>query len=217
MPEAPSDLERLKRQVRRYAARVRPHHVAMVAVLSAVGLGVVAAGTMALPGPRPILDGERMTIQVVAPVEPRVAPGSVMEVGDLVEGFEYRRPPPAVIEAADYGSWEGEFEAPAARPVPRRDDDSGRGYASPPPDAPVDRPDEDRRDRRADRWFGFDAPDRDYRAEREARRARLDARIERDRERREVRWYRSDGSPAEADVRDERGRWQDEDRDLRQR
>ena len=214
MPEAPSDLDRLKRQARRFTASVRPRHVAMVAVLSAVGLGVVAAGTMALPRPEPILDGERMTIQVVAPVEPEVAPGAVMEVGDLVEGFEYRPPPLAMIESADREAWEDGFEAPVPRPVSRRDDD-GRGYAPPPPEAPVERPPEERRDRRADRWFGFDAPDRDYRAEREARRARLDARIERDRERREVRWYRSDGSPAEADVRDERGRWQDEDRDLR--
>ena len=190
----------------------------MVAVLSAVGLGVLAAGTLALPRPQPILDGERMTIQVVAPVEPEVAPGSVMEVGDLVEGFEYRRPPPAMIETADYGAYEDEeFEAPAPRPVSRRDDDDGRGYASPPPEAPLEKPAEDRRDRRADRWFGFDAPDRDYRAEREARRARIDARIERDRERREVRWYRSDGQPAEADGRDERSRWRDEDRDGRQR
>lgn len=190
----------------------------MVAVLSAVGLGVLAAGTMALPGPRPVLDGERMTIQVVAPVEPEVAPGSVMEVGDLVEGFEYRRPPPAMIETADYGSYEEEaFEVPAPRPVSRRDDDDGRGYGSPPPEALFERPPEDRRDRRADRWFGFDAPDRDYRAEREARRARIDARIERDRERREVRWYRSDGQPSDEDMRDERSRWRDEDRDGRQR
>lgn len=217
MPEAPSDLDRLKRQARRIAASVRPHHVVMVAVLSAVGLGVLAAGTMALPGPQPVLDGERMTIQVVAPVEPEVAPGSVMEVGDLVEGFEYRRPPPAMIETADYGSREEAFEAPAPRPVSRRDDDDGGGYAPPPADTPVERPREDRRDRRADRWFGFDAPDRDYRAEREARRARIDARIERDRERREVRWYRSDGQPADEDVRDERSRWRDEDRDGRQR
>lgn len=216
MPEAPSDLDRLKRQARRFAASVRPRHVALVAVLSAVGLGVVAAGTMALPRPEPILDGERMTIQVVAPIEPEVAPGAVMEVGDLVEGFEYRPPPPAMIESADREAWEDGFEAPVPRPVSRRDDD-GRGYAPPRPEAPVERPPEERRDRRADRWFGFDAPDRDYRAEREARRARLDARIERDRERREVRWYRSDGAPAEADVRDERGRWQDGDRDLRQR
>ena len=201
--------------MRRYAARVRPHHVARVAVLSAVGLGVVAARTMALPGPRPILDDERMTIQVVAPVEPEVAPGSVMEVGDLVEGFEYRRPAPAVIEAADYGTWEEEFEAPAPRPVSRRDEEHGGGYASPSPEAPVERPREDRRDRRAERWFGFDAPDRDYRAEREARRARMDARIEQDRERREVRWYRSDGQPARDEGRDARRRWQEEDRDLR--
>jgi hypothetical protein len=43
MIEAPSDLDRLKRRVRRFAANIRPHHIAVVAVLSAVGLGVVAA------------------------------------------------------------------------------------------------------------------------------------------------------------------------------
>lgn len=219
MSQSPVLLDRLKQGARRFAAGVRPGHLALVAVLSAVGLGVAAAGTMALPGPQPIRDGERMTIQVVAPVEPEVAPGSVMEVGDLVEGFEYRRPPQAVIETAGYGSYEEEeeFEARAPRPVSRRDDDYGRGYAPPPPETAVERPPEDRRDRRADRWFGFDAPDRDYRAEREARRALIDARIERDRERREVRWYRPDGQPADEDVRDERSRWRDEDRDLRQR
>jgi hypothetical protein len=201
MPEAPSDLDHLVRQARRFAASVRPHHLAMVALATAVGLGVLAARTLALPEPQPILDGERMKIQVVAPVEPEVAPGSVMEVGDLVEGFEYRRPPPAMIEAADHGAREDAFDAPAPRPVSRRDDHYGRGYAPSPPDAPVERPAEDRR---ADRWFGFDAPQRDYRAEREARQARIEARMERERDRREVRWYRSDGQAVGEDERDDR-------------
>jgi hypothetical protein len=204
MPEAPSDLDQLVQQARRLAASVRPHHLAMIALATAVGFGVLAARTLALPGPQPILDGERMKIQVVAPVEPEVAPGSVMEVGDLVEGFEYRRPPPAMIEAADHGAREDAFEAPAPRPVSRRDDDDGRGYAPPPSDSPVEKPPEDRRDRRADRWFGFDAPQRDYRAEREARQARIEARMERERDRREVRWYRSDGQAVGEDERDVR-------------
>ena len=137
-------------------------------------------------------------------------PGSVMEVGDLVDGFEYRRPPPAVIEAADYAPWDEGFDAPAPRPVARSADDFEMTSAPPSSEAPP----ESRRDERADRWFGFDAPDRDYRAEREARRARIDARMERDRERREVRWYRSDGAPADGE-RDDRRRREEEPGDLR--
>lgn len=214
MIEAPSDLDRLKRRVRRFAANIRPHHIAVVAVLSAVGLGVFAARTMALPGPEPIRDDDRMHIQVVAPVEPAITPGSVMEVGDLVEGFEYRRPAPAVIEAADYAPWDDETgEAPAPRPLARRDDNSEMTSAPPAFEAPP----EGRRDGRADRWFGFDAPDRNYRAEREARRARIDARMERDRERdrRDVRWYRSDGEPVGEDRPDDRRRRDEDPGDLR--
>lgn len=206
MPETPSDLDRLKRQARGFAANIRPQHIAVVAVFGAVGLGVVAARTMALPQPQPIRDGDRMQIQVVAPVEPEIAPGSVMDVGDLVEGFEYRRLPPARIEPVGWDSYDEDFgepePRPEPRPAPRRYVDDAMAAAPPPPEAPA----EGWRDTRAARWFGFDAPDRDYRAEREARRARIDARIERERERREVRWYRSDGQPAHEDGRDDRRR-----------
>ena len=211
MPEAPSNPDRLKRQARRFAASLRPHHLAIAAVLTAVGLGVVAARTLALPEPQPVLDGERMTIQVVAPLEPEVAPGTVMEVGDLVEGFEYRRPAPVMSDDAAYAPYEAAFEPRTMRPASRSEDEAG--YAPSPPEVPA----EDRRDSRADRWFGFDAPERDYRAEREARRARMDARIERERARREVRWYHSDGRPVEGIEQDVPGRWQDEDRDFRRR
>ena len=204
MPEAPSDLDRLKRQAQRFAANLRPHHIAVVALFAAVGLGVVAARTMALPQPQPIGDGERMQITVVAPVEPEIAPGSVMEVGDLVEGFEYRRLPPVRTEPVAWESYDEDFgepgPGPELRPAPRRYVDDARVAAPPPPEAPA----EGWRDTRAARWFGFDAPDRDYRAEREARRARIDARMERERERREVRWYRSDGEPVNEDGRDDR-------------
>ena len=206
MSPSSSLLERFKQGARRFAAGVRPGHLAVVGAVAVVGVGIVAARTLALPGPQPVLDGERMKIQVVAPVEPEIMPGSVMEVGDLVEGFEYRRPEPALIEAVDETPWDLEFETPPPRPGSQRVDDEGRAPAPPPPD----RPREDRRERRDDRWFGFDAPDRDYRAEREARRARIEARIEQDRERREVRWYHSDGRPAGEDG-------PEEDRDLRRR
>ncbi|TPW05441.1 MAG: hypothetical protein FD125_722 [bacterium] len=189
MSQSPSLLDQLKQGARRFAAGVRPGHLAIVAVVAVAGVGISMARTMSLPGPQPILDGEQMKIQVVAPVEPEITPGSVMEVGDLVEGFEYRRPTPAVIEADDYAPWDEESEVPTPRPASRRNDDYAMAPA-PPPDTRVDQ-----RDTRADRWFGFDAPDRDYRAEREARRARMDARIEQERERREVRWYRPDGEP----------------------
>ena len=198
MSPSPALIDRLKQGARRFAAGVRPGHLVVVAVLAVVGVGIGVARTVALPGPQPIPDGERMTIQVVAPVEPEIAPGAVMEVGELVEGFEYRRPAPAVIEVADTAYDDEGFEAPPPRPAPRRDDEARPAPAPPVPDTSSG----DRRDRRADRWFGFDAPDRDYRTEREARRARIDARIERDRERREVRWYRSDGAPVSDRDRD---------------
>lgn len=210
MPETSSPLDRLKSQARRFAAGVRPHHLAMAAVVTAVGLGVVAARSMALPEPRPVLDGERMTIEVVAPVEPEVVPGAVMEVGDLVDGFEYRRPIPAVRDDAAYAPHEAAFEPRTTPPAMRRREVDEVAYPPPPPS-------EVRRDGRGDRWFGFDAPERDYRAEREARRARMEARIERERGRREVRWYHSDGRPVEEIERDDRDRWQDEDRDPRRR
>lgn len=211
MLEAPSNLDRLKQKARRFATSVRPHHIAMVAVLTAVGFGIVAARTMALPGPQPILDGERMQIQVVAPIEPEVVPGSVMDVGTLVDGFEYRPPAAAVIEVSDHSSYDEEFETPEPLPAPRRDDDYAVASAPARPEAPH----EDQRDHRADRWFGFDAPQRDYRAEREARRARIEERMERERERREVRWYRSDGQPAGDDGRDDRRRRDEYPDDLR--
>lgn len=211
MSEFPPPPDPSKHPARRFAARVRPHHIAVVAVLTAVGLGVVAARTVALPGPQPILDGERMQIRVVAPIEPEITPGSVMEVGDLVEGFEYRPLPSSVIEPAAWAPHDEDSGAPEPRRTTRRYDDHAVVAAPPPPEAPA----EGWRESRAGRWFGFDAPERDYRAEREARRARIDARMERDRERREVRWYQSDGEPAGDGGRDDRRRQDEDPDDLR--
>lgn len=210
MLEAPSDLDRLKQHARRFAANVRPHHIALVAALAVVGIGVAAVRTVALPGPRPILDRERLQILVVAPVEPEITPGSVMEVGDLVEGFEYRPFPPSVIEVAD-APYEEDFGASAPRRAPNRYAEEAVIHAPPQPEAPGD----GWRETRVGRWFGFDAPERDYRAEREARRARIDAQMERDHDRREVRWYRSNGEPGGDDGQDGRRRQDENPDDLR--
>lgn len=211
MFEAPSDLDRLKRHARRFAARVRPHHVALVAAVALAGIAAATVRTVALPGPRPILDGERMQIHVVAPVEPEIAPGEVMDVGPLVDGFEYRPLPAPAIETVAYASYDDDLDAPEPRPAPRRSRDE-TGFAAPPLPEPRE---EGWRQSRAGRWFGFDEPERDYRAEREARRARIDARMERERERREVRWYRSDGEPVDDDWRDDRRRQAEDPGDLR--
>ena len=211
MSEVPPSPDPLKNPARRFAANVRPHHIAVIAVLTAVGLGVVAARTMVLPGPRPILDGERMQIQVVAPVEPQITPGSVMEVGDLVEGFEHRSLAPSQIEPAAWAPYDEDSGAREPRPTPRRYDDHAVVSPPPQPEAPA----EGWRDTRVGRWFGFDEPERDYRAERDARRARIDERMERERERREVRWYRSDGEPGGDDGRDDRRRQDEDPDDLR--
>lgn len=218
MSELPARLDRLKRQAGRLAARVRPRHVALVAAAAVIGIGFMTVRAVALPGPRPVLDGDRLHIQVVAPVEPEITPGSVMDVGDLVDGFEYTPPPRPEPEPALYAPWEEEErEIRDSRSEPKRYAEEAVVRPPPRPEPPR----ESWRDSRAGRWFGFDAPDRDYRAEREARRARREARMRYDRdepppgydreppraepgrEERSVRWYRSDGEEV-GDRRDPR-------------
>jgi hypothetical protein len=181
-----------------------------VAAVVVVGVGVAMARAVSLPEPRSVLDGDRMRIQVVAPVEPDITPGSVMEVGELVDGFEYRPLPRPVVEPADRAPYDEDSVAPERRPTPRRYEDKA-GVAAPPPlEASAD----GWRETRIGRWLGFDEPERDYRAEREARRARIDAPMEREREQREVRWYRSDGEPAADGAQDDRRRQDEDPEDL---
>lgn len=205
MSESP--VHQLKRRASRLAAHVRPHHLAVAVALAAIGIGVMAVHAVSLPGPRPVLDGDRLHIQVVAPVEPEITPGSVMEVGDLVDGFEYAPPPRPSPELAVYAPYDEDFEVPTARPAPKRY--AEEAVVRPPPQPEVR--EDDRQDSRAGRWFGFDAPERDYRAEREVRRAQREARVAQEREGRSVRWYRSDGRPDRMD-RPETGRWRDDER-----
>jgi hypothetical protein len=196
MTDFPAHLDRLKRQGLRLAAQVRPRHLAVVASVLVIGVGVAALRAVALPGPQPILEGERLQIQVVAPVEPEVTPGSVMEVGDLVDGFVYTPPSrPPLAEPAAYAPYDEEFGASKPRRAPKRYAGEAVIHAPPQPGEPVLRGGDDR----GGRWFGFDEPQRDYRAEREARRARQDAHREQERHRREERRYSSHGP---ADDRD---------------
>jgi hypothetical protein len=182
MFEMSAQFDRLKHQARRLAALVRPHHLAVAAGLAVLGVGLASFRAVALPEPRPVRDSERLQIEVVAPVEPAITPGAVMEVGELVDGFRYTPPPPAPKPEV-YAAWDGDdapaWEAPEPRRKPRPYEDRAVIQAPPQPAAPEDR----RGPGGVSRWLGFDAPARDYRAERDARRARLEARAERERER----------------------------------
>lgn len=182
MPRNLVNLDQLKRQGKGLAARVHPRHLAVAAVVAAIGVGVAGLRAVPLPGPEPILEDERIRVELVDPVEPDIAPGSVMDVGDLVDGFVFRPPPRPAAEPAVRVSHDENFERPAPRAVPS--EYAGRIIiqAPPQPESWVREP-RVPRDERAGRWFGFDAPERDYRAEREARRARRDAAWERERER----------------------------------
>jgi hypothetical protein len=140
-----------------------------------VAIGLMGLKYVNLPEPPPVAPGEALKIEVVTPVEPKIQPGSVMDVGELVDGFRYVPPRPRERFAPFDVSWDGDdagppaYEPPARRAEVRRyasnDDDryrEDRDYREPP-----------RREER--RWFGFDNPMPDFRAERRAREARLEA------------------------------------------
>ncbi|MCS6625391.1 hypothetical protein N0B44_20990 [Roseibacterium beibuensis] len=207
--------DRIVPLLRRAGARVRAGHVVALSAVAAAAFGVAGLRAVELPGPRPISDSDRLRIEVVHPVEPEITPGSVMEVGDLVDGFQGVPPPlPPLTDVAwssDDG-WDDEAGYASAR-YETRPGAEVRTYES--------RPDYRRESERpspvrvVQRWFGFDAPRRDYRAEREARRARLDAMEREARERRawerdaaeRYRRARIDDARYAAERRRERAAW----------
>lgn len=207
MIEPSSRPDALNQQARRFAAGLRRRPAATVAVLAVVLVGAAGVRTLATPRLPPAPGGERLQIEVVAPQEPAITPGEVMEVGELVEGFEGVPPPPRV-ESVAYAPWDAAPDDPPPAPPPSGRDVGDADILAPSPPGP---PPRDWREGRVARWFGFDAPERDYRAEREARRARREAR-ERDRrdprEGREVRRYHPDGRPYDDGARDDRS-WRD--------
>lgn len=169
-------LDRILPAFRRATCRVRRGHAVALSVVAAAAFGLGGLRAIELPGPRPISDSDRLRIEVVHPVEPEIVPGSVMEVGELVDGFQGLPPPlpPLTDVAWSYDDGWDDYDADysPSRPEARRVAEV-RTYES--------RPESERPSpvRAVQRWFGFDAPRRDFQAERAARRARMDA-LERD-------------------------------------
>jgi len=143
----------------------RGRRVLMASAGAAVALGLLGFHSLERPGARFIPDGARMRIEVIHPVEPEILPGAVMEVGELVDGFQ-GLPRPAPAPEPDWLPADFEYEPvpPPPASVRRVAVIEHRMEAAPPPPRRFD-----------GAWFGFDAPRRDYRAERELRRARLEA------------------------------------------
>ncbi|MGZ9113620.1 MAG: hypothetical protein ACXW3K_03275 [Brevundimonas sp.] len=146
--------------------------MAVIAVVCVAALGLMGLKFVHLPGPTPVAPGDALKIEVVAPVEPKLAPGSVMDVGELVDGFRYVPSRPATRAPVYEAAWSRDEDF-ARDPSPSRSADVRR-YASADAYAPPPEPEPPRRER-ARRWFGFDNPLPDYGAERRARQARLDA------------------------------------------
>jgi hypothetical protein len=152
--------------------------MAGVVVMAAVGLGGLAlsghGGGEARAG-----GGPELSVAVVAPVEPNVEPGGIMDVGELNNGFDGKMPEAPTSEpvADDYYAEQPAYtenrfysSAPQA-PAPRAGEEAHL-Y--------MDRPTVDRDQGMSrggnPRAFGFDQPRPDYAREREARRAAMEAR-----------------------------------------
>ena len=159
---------------------------AVAAGVAVVAVGLTAFAVKGATHKAPAVDGPRLSIAVVAPKEPKVQPGDVMDVGALNDGFDGHLPEQAghspdmdlYAEQPTYVEDEGVTRSDSRRSADYRDgrydDDRYRddrsGY-------------DDRRaqdaayDRRGDRdeprgrpmAFGFDRQQPDWRAEREAR------------------------------------------------
>ena len=172
-------LPRLARALRRARSSLRAGHVVALSAVAVMAVGL--AGVRAVEPSAPVGNGG-LRIEVVRPVEPDIVPGSVMDVGELVDGFQGVPPPlPRTEVMWSYdGGWEGGglYDDGSARPAERRMAEGPDYYSRPEAEgaSPV---------RTLQRWFGFDAPRRDFQAERAARRARLEAMERRDRERRD--------------------------------
>ncbi|WP_332640821.1 hypothetical protein [Brevundimonas sp.] len=166
-------------------------------------LGLMGLKFVTLPDAAAVAPGDALKIEVVAPVEPEPVPGSVMEVGELVDGFRYVPTRPAEPPLHDVAWSEDEDFAPWAPPVQYAEVRRYNSAEAPAPSEPE--PPRRERDRR---WFGFDNPLPDFGAERRARQARLDAledqrRAERDARGDSRRYYSAPAPDRPADESDE--------------
>lgn len=187
-----------------------------------VGLLTLAICSFAMAGrSSPVVettDGPGLNISVVAPVEPEIQPGDVMDVGVLNNGFDGRLPARAqsagdvdlyaeqpAYDEGDRG-WRAEDRwAPGARQN-NVQTSGGQSYVRPGPDgAPYSnaQPRAQRetyqdqgqgRPQERPMSFGFDQPQPDWRAEREARRAVMEAREQAREQERNARRYGSSGA-----------------------
>jgi len=147
-----------------------PAHPAIVAAAVVGGLGLCGASAVWLSsGDRSAIFSGGMAIDVVAPTEPMLADGPVMEVGEVVDGYEHQpfvqpatfEPDTAWLPDEGSGGW------PAADVQPVRLERTDQP-APPPitePEAPT-----------SSRWsFGFEVPLPNFAAERRERQARMEA------------------------------------------
>ena len=188
MSPHPPVSSRLVSDLRRAACRVRRGHVVALSAVAAVAFGLAGLRAVELPGPAPIDPDDRLRIEVVHPVEPEIAAGPIMDVGEVVDGFQGLPPPlPPLTEVRWFEDEGWDTGDDAYAPPPSR---NRRTYETRPYYAPAE-PERPSPARAVQRWFGFDAPRRDYQAERAARRARMEAmdrRFEAEREARRRQW-----------------------------
>ena len=145
--------------------------VALAAITAGVVIAGVGAGILLQPTANPAAAetrGPNVSIDVVAPREPELEPGSVMDVGELADGYTHRgyaqhaeNDPPSYVDAEDFSRAPSEL-----RRVERTRDLTPE---APRPPIVVERREQPWR------WpFGFDQPRPDYAAERRERGARMD-------------------------------------------
>lgn len=151
-------------------SRRRPGFRPWMAVVPLAAVAVTGAGMLALraplPGAAPI-DGSRMAVEVVAPVEHEVQPGGTMEVGDLVDGYTHVAIQPQAQGADVY---DADHQTAWVEPLPPLRTPAPTVWSS--SDAVV-QPTQPQPEPQGGR-FGFDTPGPDYAAERRARQERLD-------------------------------------------
>jgi hypothetical protein len=149
-----------------------------VVVVAAVGLGGLALSGRG-GGEAKASGGPELSVAVVAPVEPDVQPGDVMDVGELNNGFDGKLPEVAAAEPvadnyyAEQPAYVENRYYSSAQPMPApRPGEEAHLYVD---QSPMDR-DAGPVRRENPRAFGFDQPRPDYAREREARRAAMEAR-----------------------------------------
>ncbi|HYC99493.1 MAG TPA: hypothetical protein VEB62_16220 [Brevundimonas sp.] len=157
------------------ARRSRGHagRLHALSAVTVVAIGLIGLRSMELPGPEPVGPDGPLKIELVQPSDTEIRPGALIDVGELVNGFQgVPAPPPAAL---DEWAYQTDWDDWAEPPPPVSPTPPWRAFADslfprrPAPEPAAAAPEDE------GRWFGFDAPGRDYRAEREARRARLEA------------------------------------------